>query len=152
MRRFTMTRIQTLTLILTTASAISFAQTEPSSGWRRVGDPAPGQPAAQAQQDQQNGDWRRFNTQPSQNGPAQNGPADQDPTQPVARVDEFGQQQAQPPAQQRMDRPAYGLPPQLTIPAGTFVAVRMNDALSSDRNQEGDMFTATLTQPVVVDG
>ena len=28
----------------------------------------------------------------------------------------------------------------------------MNQALSSDRNQEGDIFTATLTQPVVVNG
>ena len=36
--------------------------------------------------------------------------------------------------------------------AGTFVTVRINQPLSSDHNQPGDTFTATLTQPVVVDG
>jgi hypothetical protein len=154
-----MTRIQSLILILTAASAMCFAQTESNSGWRRVGDPAPAQPQAQspaqAQPTQENGDWHRFNT------PQDGSVLDQDPTQPVARTDEYGQpvagqpQQPQAPVQQRADRPApppYGLPPHLTIPAGTFVTIRMNQALSSDRNQEGDIFTAILTQPVVVDG
>jgi hypothetical protein len=40
----------------------------------------------------------------------------------------------------------------LTIKAGTFVTVRVNEPLSSDRNQAGDAFSATLVQPVVVDG
>jgi hypothetical protein len=33
-----------------------------------------------------------------------------------------------------------------------FVTVRINQPLSSDRNQTGDNFTATLVRPVVVDG
>jgi hypothetical protein len=44
------------------------------------------------------------------------------------------------------------LPPEVTIKPGTFVTVRTDQPLSSDRNQEGDVFSATLTQPVVVDG
>jgi len=43
-------------------------------------------------------------------------------------------------------------PAQLTVKAGTFVTVRINQALSSDKNQPGDAFTATLVRPVVVDG
>ena len=43
-------------------------------------------------------------------------------------------------------------PPTLNIPAGTFIIVRLNEFLSSDRNRTGDNFTATLAQPLVVDG
>jgi hypothetical protein len=46
----------------------------------------------------------------------------------------------------------YSVPPKLTIKPGTYVTVRMNQWLSSDRNQQGDTFTATLDQPVIVDG
>jgi hypothetical protein len=44
------------------------------------------------------------------------------------------------------------MPAQLTITPGTYVTVRVNQQLSSDRNQPGDAFTATLTDPVVVNG
>jgi hypothetical protein len=44
------------------------------------------------------------------------------------------------------------VPAQLTLKSGTYVTVRVNQPLSSDRNQVGDAFTATLVQPVVVDG
>ncbi len=44
------------------------------------------------------------------------------------------------------------VPAQLTLKAGTYVTVRVNQPLSSDKNQAGDAFTATLAQPVVVDG
>jgi hypothetical protein len=40
----------------------------------------------------------------------------------------------------------------VTITAGTVVAVRMGEALSSAHNQAGDTFLATLDQPLVVDG
>jgi hypothetical protein len=46
----------------------------------------------------------------------------------------------------------YNVPARLTIKPGTFVTVRVNQWLSSDRNQQGDAFTATLEQPLVVDG
>jgi hypothetical protein len=59
-----------------------------------------------------------------------------------------------PPAESMPASPAsYAVvPPELTIPAGTFVAVRLMGSLSSDINQQGDGFSATLEQPVVVDG
>jgi hypothetical protein len=40
----------------------------------------------------------------------------------------------------------------LTIPSGSFVTVRVNGGLSSDRNHAGDSFTATLAQPLIVNG
>jgi hypothetical protein len=40
----------------------------------------------------------------------------------------------------------------VTIRPGTFVTVRTDQFLSSDHNQEGDTFAATLQQPIVVDG
>jgi hypothetical protein len=48
--------------------------------------------------------------------------------------------------------PSVVVPPTLTIPAGTFVTVRLMGGLSSDTNVQGDGFSATLEQPVVVDG
>jgi len=48
--------------------------------------------------------------------------------------------------------PAQYLPPDVTLPAGTFVRVRINEKLSSDNNRSGDFFTATLTQPLVANG
>lgn len=46
----------------------------------------------------------------------------------------------------------YNIPPQLTIRQGTYVTVRINQVLSSDRNHAGDAFSATLAKPLVVDG
>lgn len=59
----------------------------------------------------------------------------------------------QPPYQQPPPRGQYAPPPaQLTVPAGTLVQIRLNDFLSSDRNQIGDQFSGTLDQPIVVNG
>jgi hypothetical protein len=44
------------------------------------------------------------------------------------------------------------VPNQLVLRPGTFVTVRVNQTLSSDHNQPGDSFSATLVKPVVVDG
>ena len=44
------------------------------------------------------------------------------------------------------------IPPQLTIAPGTFLMVRVNQPISSDHNQAGDAFSATLVKPVVVNG
>jgi len=40
----------------------------------------------------------------------------------------------------------------LTLPAGTWINVRTDQALSSDHNQAGDVFSATLAQPLVANG
>ena len=87
----------------------------------------------------QNTGWRRLDSSPAAS-PDQSG----DPTTPVDRDDAGNGPSAQ--------APDAGLPARLTIQPGTFVTVRMNQPLSSDRNHEGDFFSATLAEPVVVDG
>lgn len=44
------------------------------------------------------------------------------------------------------------IPAKLTVKPGTYITVRLNQGLSSDRNQAGDPFAATLATPLVVDG
>jgi hypothetical protein len=82
---------------------------------------------------QAQGGWRRVGDPPQ--NPPENGQPAYDPSREPA-----------------YDPPSDGIPPRLTIPAGTFVTVRVNQPLSSDHNQAGDAFSATLVQPVVVDG
>jgi hypothetical protein len=43
-------------------------------------------------------------------------------------------------------------PHTVTLAAGTMLPVRIGEKLSSARNQVGDIFLATLTQPLVIDG
>ncbi len=57
-----------------------------------------------------------------------------------------------PPAENPAPAPYATVPPTLTIPPGTFVTVRLMGSLSSDINEQGDGFSATLEQPIVVDG
>jgi hypothetical protein len=76
---------------------------------------------------------------PVQNGPGQNGPAQNERTQNE-------------PAQNEREGQYRPVPPTLTIPAGTVLLVRINEYLSSDRNQIGDRVTAVLQQPIVVNG
>ncbi len=44
------------------------------------------------------------------------------------------------------------VPHTVTLAEGTLLAVRIGETLSSARNQRGDTFLATLTQPLVIDG
>lgn len=44
------------------------------------------------------------------------------------------------------------LPAKLTLPASTWITIRVDQPLSSDHNQPGDFFAATLAQPLVADG
>ena len=86
----------------------------------------------------QNTGWRRLNASAAAQG--------SDPTTPVDRADADADI---PPAD---PGPAAQLPARLTIQPGTFLTVRTNQPLSTDHNQEGDFFSATLAEPVVVDG
>ena len=52
----------------------------------------------------------------------------------------------------RVEPPPPPKPNTVTIPAGTLLSVRMGETLNSERNREGDTFSATLEQPLVVDG
>jgi hypothetical protein len=106
---------------------------------------APGQDQ-QAQQDQQQQNQQDQNQQQDQQAP----PPDQSGPLPPAPGPQYPQQ-APPPQQYPRVRPA-NLPDNLTIPAGTVIQVRTTDWLSSEKSQIGDVFVATLVQPIVVDG
>jgi hypothetical protein len=56
------------------------------------------------------------------------------------------------PEQQFADAPPLTGPMKLVLPAGMLITVRVNQPLSSDHNQVGDGFSATLVQPLVADG
>jgi hypothetical protein len=70
--------------------------------------------------------WHRFSNPPANNPPANDPPAN--------------------------DSPGQTVPSRLTLQTGTFLTVRVDQMLSSDRNQAGDGFSATLTRPLVADG
>jgi hypothetical protein len=128
------------------------------------GGPAPSQVARQNPAPA--GTWQHFAPPPQDPGPADPQNQVTDPTTagapntpaPVVNV---------PPAQEapnqvspsqsapngiENDQQNASVPPQLTLRAGTFIKVRANEYLSSDKNQPGDGFTATITDPVVVNG
>jgi hypothetical protein len=118
-------------LMLAVASSVAVAQDptpvpapQSNGGWHRVGDSNPNP-----------------NPTPTPN-PAKNDSALTDPN--AGPDNSRDDPQAGP--------PAPPLPGHLTLQAGTYVTVRLNQALSSDRNQVGDAFSATLVRPIVVDG
>jgi len=67
-------------------------------------------------------------------------------------LDQYGQPVQRDPRMTDAPPIQMAVPPQLTIKPGAFVTVRVDQPLSSDRNQQGDAFSATLVRPVVVDG
>jgi hypothetical protein len=81
------------------------------------------------------------------------------PPAPEPRREERAASEEQAPVRPPAVFPEYKLPPppapeprSVTIPAGTLITVRLNQPLSSERNSEGDAFSATLDQPLVVNG
>ncbi len=113
-----------------------------SGGWKRVGD--------QSQVYNPNA-ADNTNQDPNQAPPAPYPPAGYPaPGYPPANNNQNGypNQNAQP----QNYPPPPPVPAQLTMPAGTYITVRVNQMLSSDKNQPGDAFTASLMQPVVVNG
>ena len=135
-----------------------------SSGllWRATGAAAlifclsTGAFAQQAPQDQQQGD------QPQQDSPGKPTYAPQDADRPPYSHDRTRQNppdQQYPPDRQYQNEqrrqppePSQPLPGVLTVPAGTVLIIRTTDFLSTDHNKVGDQFTATLEQPLVVNG
>jgi hypothetical protein len=120
------------------AVAVGFAQSQ-APGWRRADEPAP-TPAPAATP-----------TPTPTPAPAATPDQSADPSTPVASPDL--DQNGQPAGQLPFSPPAnFGVPPHLIIPAGRFINVVVDQPLSSDRNQAGDLFSATVIDPVVVDG
>lgn len=77
------------------------------------------------------GGWRRFDSSTAAPSP------DVAPQEPQMRT----RNQAPPPRSGP-----------LTVPAGSWITIRVNEPISSDHDQPGDMFTATLAQPIVANG
>jgi hypothetical protein len=120
-------------------------------GWKRVGDQwqvyVPASPGADAQDPNE--------PPPSNYPPNSYPPSSQAPRSnyPNANQPPYYPSQNQPPQNQQQNYPPPPpVPAQLTIPAGTYVTMRINQMLSSDKNQPGDAFTGSLTQPIVVNG
>jgi hypothetical protein len=119
----------------------------PSGGWRKfqpqdgqqaAADPAPPPPApADDPQYQQQAPPPQgpYAQSPGPQGPYAQGPAPQG-----------SHQQGPPPAQ-----PHYAQAT-VTLPAGTWVTIRLNEPLSSDHNQTGDAFSGTLMEPIIANG
>lgn len=128
-----MTRISTHSiLVLIAASGLALAQTDPAPQTAPASNPAT------------NGGWRSM-------GDGSTNTA-QSPMPAAGPADAYGQPQQRTATAPAATRPAYGLPPQVTMKAGTFVTVRINEMLSSNKSHAGDSFTGTLAQPLVVDG
>ena len=161
---------------LLAAGTLAFGQdqsTASTGGWRRVGD---------SQQSQQPRATDQSAPAYSQQAPNQQAPDQQTYPQQYPANQQYPAQQQYPgpqqypqayptnqqyPAQQQYpangqypvsNQSPYNAPPPtpvpalLTMPAGTFVTVRANQLVSTDRNQAGDAFSATLVQPLVVNG
>jgi hypothetical protein len=124
-----------------------------NGGWKRVGDPSA--------QTQTSPDYAAQQPSAAPNGPPlQQAPGDQNVNgQPAyGQQPPYGQQpnqggpQGYPPQQPNYQQSYQPVPPTLTVPAGTYLTVRINQLLSSDKNQQGDAFSASLVQPLVVNG
>jgi hypothetical protein len=122
-------------------------------------------PAASQQNPAPPGTWQHFANPPQNPGPPdpQNQPEDTATGAPgaPAPVIDMPPGQAAPnqqtpnqgaPNGMENDQQNESVPPQLRLKAGTFITVRSNQYLSSDKNQAGDAFTATIADPLVVDG
>jgi hypothetical protein len=102
----------------------------------------------------------------AQQGPAPQGSLQTDPAGPQLGPQGAPPDMGQGPQYPGSQRPPYYGPPAppngnygyapvpatLTLPSGSFVTVRVSQWLSSERNQVGDTFYATLVQPLIVDG
>jgi len=104
----------------------------PSGGWRRF-DSAPAQPPYNEQAPGQPGQAGAPVPGPNNNGPYNNGPYTNG---------------------QYNNAPYNPVPPPavLNLNTGTILTVRVDQPLSSDHNKSGDTFTASLVQPLVVNG
>jgi len=150
----------------------------PTGGWRRVGDaqastdtsgsqsaapqvsqsspnPQNGAPPSypESSYPQQPADSPQAGQQPTGNGPMQQGYPQPPMTSQGGQYPQYPQYPMQrPPMNQQGPQQTQPVPAQITVPAGTYLTVRVNQRLSSDKNQAGDPFTATLVQPLVANG
>ncbi len=114
--------------------------------------PAPPPPPSDQPNPAPNGSWRRASDPPPA-GDTQAAPPTFAQRPNYAQYPNYSSQGPGPQGQgPQAPPPQPPVPAQLTIKTGTFVTVRVNQFLSSDRNHTGDAFTASLVRPIVVDG
>src|ERR1051326_8766858 len=151
--------------------------TDNKRGWRRVDEPAPGDPSADAEPDQDPGTTvpapppappqspRYYSGQPAPPpnynnypAPAPGASGQQGPPPNYQQGPPPNYQQGPPPNYRQGPPPNYQsaphppIPASMTVKSGTYITVRVNQVLSSDHNHPGDAFSATLVKPIVVDG
>lgn len=134
---------------LLAASVVAFAQ-EPAPN--PPDNSAPTAPPANAAPSP---GWHSFSNppQPLANDPQAGNP--QAPDQPGNNPQPNYPQGNYPPSNYQQGNyppPNQPVPPTVKLPAGVFVTVRIDQMLSSDKNQVGDGFSATLVRPLVADG
>ena len=105
---------------------------------------------AQSQAPVGEGGWRKFG---DGDGAVSSAPAaaPADEQQSAQRPPQFERREQAPPPQYQQPQPMQ-IPSRVTIPAGTWLTVRVDQPVSSDHNRPGDAFTATLSSPVVANG
>ena len=136
-------------------TGLAIAQDQAPHAWRSVNDPPPAGAIDQGVQAVPNQGTLDQNQTAQNQGFAADQQNTPGPPPDVQQGPPQGPQQGPPPPNYgpaSSPNPPAPIPAQLTIKQGTYVIVRINQWLSSDRNQQGDTFTATLAQPLVVDG
>lgn len=154
-KRIRSTYVYLMGVCLLALSSLGFAQDQQ--------DQPPNQPPPAQTNGARPGTWQYFSN-PQQNQPQNPAPVVDAP--PNQQQGNYPPPQGNYPPQQGNYPPPQGnapesqgnyqapppVPAQLTLRSGAFITVRVNQFLSSDRNQAGDAFTATLAQPLIVDG
>ena len=144
----------TLALALFGAPQLASAQNQSAHSDDNI-QPLPGYPvdppAAQAP-DADSSTQPQAQGQAPEGAPTEPAPPETPATQeaPRAPAPQFGpppEARSAPPAQ-----PTQPVPAELTLPAGTAVPVRITGWLSSEQNHPGDTFSASLDQPLVLNG
>lgn len=93
------------------------------------------------------------NLPPVEPAPAAPAPAPPPPpAEPQAQVPPPAPAILNPPGGAETAPPPPRTPQTVTIPAGTLLSVRLGETLSSGKSQPGDTLSATLDQPLVVEG
>jgi len=141
-------------------AGIAAAQDQTPHPWRSVDDPPPAYDQNQAPPPDYNPnlnarpDYAQNDPQAPAGAPTNQGnyPPPAYPQQPYPQQQPYPPQGTNYPQGNYQQAPPVSVPASLTIRPGTYVTVRANQWLSSDRNQQGDTFTATLEQPLIVDG
>ncbi len=141
---------------------MSLMAQDPTPGWHRFGERNNGSAntgsantsdQGQLAPDQQVPPPNYSSTQQSDSAQEQPYPARQPQTQQYP-PQQYPPQQY-PPQQYPSQQPRYDMargPVDVTIAPGTWITVRMNEPISSERAQSGDAFLGTLAQPIVVNG